>query len=175
MLGYIILLSVLSTCVGGAKVCCAPDKWFAQRFSAGLALSKVEGVNVPFVDAGSSIEYYDAANERIAIISNFSLDNTKGESKVIADHKGGLLYTIDLKKSVCRVQKLTLPFAKFCVTDKFKKAFDFTLGFGSNSLSSTAYYELDRGFGPHPKQRYRQLRCCLERMHSLTNRPLRKG
>ncbi|XP_067653980.1 ependymin-related protein 2-like [Haliotis asinina] len=151
MLGYIILLSVLSPSVGAADVCCAPDKWFAQRFTAGLALSKVEGVPVPFADAGSSVEYYDAANERLAIISNYSIDNKHGESKVIADHKEGLLYTINLKKSVCIVQKLNLKFAKFCVTDKFKKAFDFSLGFGSNSLQSTIYYERDRGFGPHPE------------------------
>ncbi|XP_046555080.1 uncharacterized protein LOC124264375 [Haliotis rubra] len=139
MLGYIVLLSVLSTCVGAANICCAPDKWFAHKFTAGLLMKTIEGVNVPISDDGNSEEYFDSVSERSVTVGNYSLDDTAGESKTISDHKANRRYKIDLKKKTCTVETFTDPFEKFCVTDQFTKVYEYVLGFGSNTLSSTAY------------------------------------
>ncbi|XP_046550460.1 uncharacterized protein LOC124260246 [Haliotis rubra] len=141
MLGYIVLLSVLSTCVGGAIVCCAPDKWFAHRFTAGLLMRTMDGVNVPFSNDGYSEEYFDAVSERSVTTGNYSLDDFQEESKTISDHKAHLRYEIDLKRKICTIETEHQPFDNFCVTDNFKKEYDFVLGLGSNTLSSTAYSE----------------------------------
>ncbi|XP_071116497.1 ependymin-related protein 2-like [Haliotis cracherodii] len=153
MLVYLALLSVLPAGLSGGNICCAPDRWAANRHSAGLALVKVEGVNVPFVDVGRSEEYVDAASQRLAIISNFSLEGTQREFKTIADYKKGRKYTIDLKKNTCTVKKLNLPYAKFCIQDSYKKAFDIKLGFGDNSLSGEVYTEDYSGIGPDPNSK----------------------
>ncbi|XP_067654025.1 uncharacterized protein [Haliotis asinina] len=137
-----MFIAVLVGC-SVAEQLCPPASWRAEEVSGALFLPKVDHEYQPKREQDHALIYYDADQQKSALIANYSGATGKGDIKIIYDHPAKKEYTIDLVKNTCTSKSLTDPFKKWCIPDDATFLYDAKIGFsadGSDTVTTKIYY-----------------------------------
>ncbi|XP_046555092.1 uncharacterized protein LOC124264388 [Haliotis rubra] len=126
-----------------AEQFCPPASWRGERVSAVLSVPKIDNEYEPYRDEGHELVYYDASQQKIAVVSNYTGGTGNGDIKIILDYPGKKEYEVDLAKNTCKSKDLTDPFKKRCIGDDATFLYDAKIGFssdGSDTVTAKVYY-----------------------------------
>ncbi|XP_067652923.1 ependymin-1-like [Haliotis asinina] len=141
MLKLMLAVAVVGVSVAERK--CAKPSWRAYEGSLGLGLPQIHEQYKPLKERGRNIIYYDLQDQRIAIVSNISVNGRHGDFKIITDYKEGVRYIINEKENTCKVKEITRSFPELCIPEKATYLFDVQLGGaaqGGDTISAKAYF-----------------------------------
>ncbi|XP_046555083.1 uncharacterized protein LOC124264377 [Haliotis rubra] len=141
MFGLICIAVVVGCSV--AEQLCPPASWRAEEVSAALFLPKVDHEYQPRREEDHALVYYDADQQKTALVANYSGATGNGDIKIIYDYAAKKEYRIDLAKNTCKSKALTDPFKKWCISDDATFLYDAKIGFssdGSDTVTAKVYY-----------------------------------